>query len=88
MFKHEELLQFEGIRVGESFFPSVIKYVLSEAKGDVAEICYMGDGEWRFYIDNFPSRKLFYQTNFPIKNAKEFIREAKRIGINLKLKTT
>ncbi len=56
-------------------------------KGDIAEINYLGEGEWRLYIDNFPMRKLYYSTNFPIKTAKQFAKEMKRIGLNLEFKT-
>jgi len=83
-FKYEKLPEiFEGIRKSTSLIGT--KYIVSEARGDVAEINYLGNGEWRIFIDNFPNQKKFYTYNFPIDSTEQFIQDMKRIGLNLKL---
>lgn len=83
-FKHEHLPKlFEGIRIGKPMMGH--KYIVSEDKGDIAEINYLGNGEWRIFIDNFPNQKKFYTYNFPINSVEQFIDDMKRIGLNLKL---
>lgn len=83
-FKHEHLPKlFEGIRKGTSMMGT--KYVVSGLNGDVAEINYLGNNEWRIFIYNFPMQKKFFTYNFPIDSAGQFMEDMKRIGLNLKL---
>ncbi len=86
-FSHEMLPElFEGIEQKKSSASFDFNYTLSEAKGEVAKISYLGKNEWRIFIDNFPSQKKFYSTNFPIVTVERFMAEMKHIGLNLKLK--
>jgi len=80
---------FENIRTGVSQTLG-ISYVVFSEKGDSAQIaCFEHEGsptEWRFFIDNFPGQKKYYQTNLPYPDVETFISDMKRIGIELKLK--
>ncbi len=90
-FNHKMLPElFEGIRLGNPHSNSKFdsNYYVSEAKGDVAQITYLGNNEWRFYIDNFPSSKKYYSTNFSITTVERFILEMRHIGLELKLKSS
>lgn len=81
-FTHEKLLDyFDGIRQTKSNSTFDFNYVVSEAKGDIAKIMYLGKNEWRVFIDNFPGQKKYYQTNFPITTLERFVSEMKSIGL-------
>jgi hypothetical protein len=89
-FESNELVTlFENIRAGISQTLG-ISYVVFSENGDTAQIiCIEHEGssnEWRFFIDNFPGQKKYYQTNFPYPDVGTFISDMKRIGIELKLK--
>lgn len=83
-FSHEMLPElFLNIRKGRNGNSFDSNYIVTAAKGDIAEISFLGRGEWRFFIDNFPQQKKFYQTNFPMVNVYRFIEEMSLIGIPL-----
>ncbi len=86
-FSHEMLPElFERIEQKKSSASFDFNYTLLEAKGEVAQISYLGKNEWRIFIDNYPSTKKYYSTNFPIVTVERFMAEMKHIGLNLKLK--
>ncbi len=86
-FYHEMLPElFEGIEQKKSSASFDFNYTLSEAKGEVSQISYLGKNEWRIFIDNFPMQKKFFSTNFPIVTVERFMSEMKYIGLDLKLK--
>lgn len=74
--------QFSNIRRGSNPFCDN-HYVVDAPKGDVGQISYLGKGEWRVYVDNFPGQKKTYSTNFPINSKRDFIREIARVGLDL-----
>lgn len=78
---------FENIRAGVSQTLG-ISYVVSSEKGDTAQIiCVKHEGsftEWRFFIDNYPGPKKYYQTNLPYPDIETFESDMKRIGLELK----
>lgn len=87
-FTHEKLPEyFEGITKAESSHSFDHNYIVSEPRGEIAQISYLGNNEWRIFIDNYPMQKKFYQTNFPITTVQRFISEMKHIGLDLKLKS-
>ena len=86
-FTHDKLPDlFEHIRKGKAYYIEHKYIVTNEGGSDIAEIAFLGIGEWRFEIDNYPMKRKHYHTNFPINTAEEFMCEAKRIGLELKLK--
>lgn len=86
-FTHDRLpYLFEHIRKGKAYYTEHKYIVTNEGGSDIAEIAFLGIGEWRFEIDNYPMKRKHYHTNFPINTVEEFMHEAKRIGLELKLK--
>jgi len=61
-------------------------YMLNDGAKDIMQITYLGDNEWRFFIDSFPFPKRYYSTNFPIKTTERFISEIKHLGVTIELK--
>jgi len=47
----------------------------------IAKLTWLPRNELRIYIDNFPSQKLYYSTNFPIRTVEEFQHEMARIRL-------
>lgn len=57
--------------------------VKSKTGGDAGTIAYLGQGEWRVFVDNFPSQKKYFSTNLPIKSVQEFADDMARTGLDL-----
>lgn len=85
---HKKLPElFKDIRYSKEASDSINEtYFLHQKGKDVLSIHWLGDNEWRFLKDNFPHKKEWYGTNFPIKTTERFISEMKHIGIDVELK--
>ncbi|MFK5951021.1 MAG: hypothetical protein QM500_19890 [Methylococcales bacterium] len=61
--------------------------VIGDLGSDAGCIAYLGDNEWRVYVDNFPGQKKYYASNLPIDNLQQFMDDIKRTGLELKYDT-
>lgn len=60
------------------------EFLVTDKNGnETALIAYMGSGEWRIRVDNFPLPRKYFSTNLPILNAKQLIDDVARTGIEL-----
>ncbi|GAB0154637.1 hypothetical protein [Marinobacterium sp. BA1] len=50
---------------------------------EIGMISYLGEGEWRIYVDNFPGQKQYFSTNLPIRSVQELVAEVARTGMVL-----
>lgn len=57
--------------------------VFDEHGNDTGMISYLGENEWRVYVDNFPGEKQYYQWNLPTKTLDDFIRDVGRTGLKI-----
>jgi hypothetical protein len=57
--------------------------VTNEFGSDAGDITYLGEGEWRIYVDNFPSQKKYFATNLPMKTVDQFAADVARTGLKL-----
>lgn len=86
-FDHTKLDEFvKNIERAEEINPRFNSYRLLGTTGSIADFTWLKKHELRICIDNFPGQRLYYQTNFPIHTFDEFIREMKRINLNMELK--
>lgn len=60
-------------------------YAVMGLAGDLAQIAYLNNGEWRIEIDNFPRQKKYYITNLPFSSVEEFQSDMARMGIDLEM---
>lgn len=76
---------FKNVREVQDKWP---RFILHQEGADRGEFICLDGREWHVTVDNFPSPKRYYATNFPIRSAEEFAHEMKRIGLDLELKET
>ncbi len=75
-------MQFSNLtKQDDERFP--VYTVKDEHGNQVDMITYLGKGEWRIYIDNFPSRKKYYAFNLPVKTVADLVADMARIGLKL-----
>ena len=57
--------------------------VVNEHGSDAGMITYLGENEWRIYVDNFPLQKKYFTTNLPMNTVQDFINYMQRTGLVL-----
>lgn len=59
-------------------------FTISDQYGNSAgTISYLGEQEWRIFVDNFPAPKRYFSTNLPIKSIEQFESDIARTGLHL-----
>ncbi len=88
-FKHYMIPDlFERIRAAGSE-PMGTKYIVSEDKGEIAEIICDDIGlysRWHIIIDNYPAQRKTFSTSLPIITVEEFVKDMARVGLILQRK--
>lgn len=57
--------------------------VLDKFGNQVGQILYMGNHEWRYYVDNFPANKKYFTSNLPVLTKEQFDADIQRTGLKL-----
>ncbi len=57
--------------------------VLDKIGNHVGQILYMGNHEWRYYVDNFPANKKYFANNLPVLTKEQFEADIQRTGLKL-----
>lgn len=57
--------------------------VLNDVGSHVGQILYMGNHEWRYYVDNFPANKKYFANNLPVFTKEQFEADIQRTGLML-----
>lgn len=57
--------------------------VKDEYGNDAGMISYLGENEWRVFVDNFPAEKKYFSWNLPVETLEQFIADMARTGLVL-----
>lgn len=57
--------------------------VLDQNGSDKGMISYLGENEWRVFVDNFPSPKKYFAWNIPTPDIRTFESYVRSTGLNL-----
>lgn len=74
---------FRNIEIIEDTVSRAMYRVFNEYGSDTGMISYLGDNEWRVWVDNFPGEKKYYQWNLPVRSLDEFKIDIERTGLEL-----
>ena len=57
--------------------------VLDKIGNYVGQMLYVGNHEWRYYVDNFPANKKYFANNLPVLTKEQFEADIQRTGLKL-----